>query len=65
MLVVVAGVHLTTCPAIPCVLGLELRACLTLLHAVSKGHPLPEDPSTSPLSEPARFEALECLARLH
>ena len=24
-----------------------------------------EDPSTSPLSEPARFEALECLARLH
>jgi hypothetical protein len=59
------GVHLTTCPAIPCALGLELRACLTILHAESKGRPLPEDPSTSPLSEPARFEALECLARLH
>ena len=59
------GVHLTTCPAIPCALGLELRACLTILHDESKGRPLPEDPSTSPLSEPARFEALECLARLH
>jgi len=34
------------------------------LHAASKGRPLPEDPSTSPLSEPAGFEALECLARL-
>jgi hypothetical protein len=32
---------------------------------VSKSYHLPEDPSTSPLSEPARFEALECLARLH
>ena len=59
------GVHLTTCPTIPCALGLELRACLTILHAESKSRPVPEDPSTSPLSEPARFEALECLARLH
>jgi len=59
------GVHLSTCPAIPCVLGLELRACLALHHAESKGHPLPADPSTSPFSEPDRFQALECLARLH
>jgi len=59
------GVHLSTCPAIPCVLGLELRACLALLHAESKGHPLPADPSTSPFSGPDRFQALECLARLH
>ena len=59
------SVHLTTCPAIPCALSLELRACLILLHAESKGRPLPEDPSTSSLSEPARFEAMECLARLH
>jgi len=28
-------------------------------------HPLPADPSTSPFSEPDRFQALECLARLH
>jgi hypothetical protein len=59
------GIHLTTCPAIPCALGLELRACLALLHAESKGRPPPEDPSTSPFPEPARFQALECLARLH
>jgi hypothetical protein len=59
------GVHLITCPTIPYAMGLELRARLVLLHAESKSHPLPEDPSTSPLSEPARFEALECLARLH
>ena len=46
-------------------MGLELRACLVLLYAESKSYHLPVDPSTSPLSEPARFEALECLARLH
>ena len=55
----------STCPAIPRILGLELRACLALLHAESKGHPLPADPLTSPFSEPERFQALECLARLH
>lgn len=59
------GVHLTTCPAIPCALAIELHVCLALLHAEIKGHPPPEDPSTSPFSEPARFQALECLARLH
>ena len=59
------GVHLTTCPAIPCALGLELRACLALLHSESKGRPLPADPSTSFFPEPDRFQALECLARLH
>jgi len=46
-------------------MGFELPACLVLLHAESKSYPLPEDPSTSPLSVPACLEALECLARLH
>jgi hypothetical protein len=51
--------------AIPRALGLEIRACLAILHAESKRYPPPDDPSTSPLSEPDRSEALECLARLH
>jgi hypothetical protein len=36
-----------------------------ILNAESKGHTPPEDPSTSPLPEPARVQALECLACLH
>jgi hypothetical protein len=35
-----------------------------LTHSV-RVDPSPEDPLTSPLSEPDRFEALECLVRLH
>jgi len=57
------GVHLITCPTIPYAMGLERS--LVLLRAESKSRPLPEDPSTSPLSEPARFEAMEGLACLH
>jgi hypothetical protein len=52
-------------PCHPLLLSLELRACLALLNAESKGQPLPADPSTSALSEPDRFQALEYLARLH
>jgi hypothetical protein len=59
------GVHLTTCPAIPPALGLELRACLVLINAEAQDQPLPHDPRTSPLPAPARLEALERLARLH
>jgi hypothetical protein len=59
------GVHLSTCPAIPHAMGLELHACLVLLLSEARGQPLPSDPETSHLPTPGRLEALELLACLH
>jgi hypothetical protein len=59
------GVHLTTCPAIPTLWASSYARAWYFFTPSPKSYHLPEDPSASPLSEPARFEALECLARLH